>query len=355
MDIFRMIEGWFGGDSLDRPSPASRSGHNAHENHHISERLGSPRRIRESSPGWWKRSPEDERSTVHFCGADMDLAKRVTVRVNTGRIPTVPLPEALRVMILLVQRNELIPERVAHVLVSAPDMPPAMYQYLLCGIKRPPANPPATAEDWQAVLEQCDLADFARVLFTHAARDIYLGGPSSGSIESDTLWEHALATAMVTDHLSQAYHFNQQLLATLAALLHDIGHVAVLWTLLDSMQPTHTPEPPLLADLCRRLHEEAGTTLARFWHLPEGVTHIIGHHHQKLDPASKHGTMQALVQLADESVLRCGHRGFEYTRHGPLLDCEFASALKLTDTIAQRILEPVPDIALQATLAGGPR
>lgn len=347
MTIFTRISDIFQGDSSDESKRDDSSPKRS-----STSVFRPPTKGPKSVDEWWKRKPSVENSTVHFAGEDAELAKRVTMRIRTGRIHCVKIPESAKVFFLLAGRKSLTPADIAQVLGEAPDVPEALIRYILTQAGRPlsPERRPRGAREWESVLRTCNLEGIATELFTLVARSIYLGGPSAGSTEATELWDHALATGMVMDHLTRLYRFKRPILAYLTALYHDVGHAIVLWTILNSMKEGHSPDPRLAPSLCRALHEEAGLAACTFWHLPEPVTHVIGHHHQDLDAAAKTAGLQALLQLADESVLRCGHNAMENPQRGLLLETTYAEYLKLTDETAAAILDPIPGIAIQATL-----
>lgn len=311
-----------------------------------------PTRGRSAETAWWNKIPEVDNRTFHFAEADAEIAKKVALRIHTGRLRCVQIQEAAHVLFLLLGRHDLTASSIAEVLASAPDVPDHVYEYILTMAGRPttPDTRPATTAEWTDVLETCDLDAVTHEIFTAIARTLFSSGPTRDTLEATTLWDHSLATAMTVEHLAKLYHFGRPLLAYVTALFHDVGHLVVLWTMLGEIPDSHSPDPRLREHLCSTLHEEAGLLAARLWKMPPAIGHVIGHHHQSIDPADRTAGLQALVNLADESVLRCGHGELEHPQKRPLLECESAKFLKLTEETAERVLGPIPSIAIQATL-----
>lgn len=128
-------------------------------------------------------------------------------------------------------------------------------------------------------------------------------------------WRHALGTALVSQHIAQAFGIENLDKYYLAGLLHDIG--ILVNSLLfrkefqNALQTAESSETPLCEVELRILgftHCESGRILADLWKLPEDVAATIEFHHQP--SAELPGTeVISTVHLAD---LLCRLRGLGY-------------------------------------------
>jgi putative nucleotidyltransferase with HDIG domain len=114
------------------------------------------------------------------------------------------------------------------------------------------------------------------------------------------LWQHALATALGCQWLSQRVGRRTPAAeAFLAGMVHDIGKLLVIHVIDDlrSRRADFRPPASLVSEMLASLHAKYGATLARGWNLPESYVRVIEQHH---DPEfAPEDTLLAIVRLVD--------------------------------------------------------
>lgn len=128
----------------------------------------------------------------------------------------------------------------------------------------------------------------------------------------DRLWQHAHVASVAAFHLSQAFDPGLRGLASTAALLHDVGRIAIAHLALAEFRRLEAEHPD--EDSVDRLKAEErllganhcviGALLARRWNLADELRHVIGYHALcNLRPPSglpqEHRTLLMLTHCAD--------------------------------------------------------
>lgn len=127
-------------------------------------------------------------------------------------------------------------------------------------------------------------------------------GGKSGRSRGESLWRESLASAYVMATVADAVNFKSED-AFLAGLLHDIGKVVVLRCCSEVHAKTGQPvSNELFNYLCQEYHELMGEMIAEHWQLPPQVGAIIKDHHSEEGLKGEHGTVRALIHLADAMV-----------------------------------------------------
>jgi putative nucleotidyltransferase with HDIG domain len=171
------------------------------------------------------------------------------------------------------------------------------------------------------------IPDAVRALGADGLRDARAGLPSVDVFQRVPGWEvtleqfrlHAVAAQRAAEHVARALGRTDLDELLVAALLHDVGKLALASAHRGYPSAVHgaatTPEDRLVAER-RELgvdHTLAGGVMTRRWRLPEAIAHVAEHHH---DPEADGDA--ALVRLAD----MLAHHG-----HGRAVDSRALGAL----------------------------
>ena len=120
-----------------------------------------------------------------------------------------------------------------------------------------------------------------------------------------TLWDHAVATALVSKSLA-ALQGGELAESFLAGLLHDTGKLLVLKGA-DHLE-SHAGMPPLSAgavdELMDLLHCELGHHTLTQWRIPEAICNVARHHHDATPPAGD--ALLARVQVGNAVARKLG-------------------------------------------------
>ncbi|MGQ9524032.1 MAG: HDOD domain-containing protein [Armatimonadota bacterium] len=128
----------------------------------------------------------------------------------------------------------------------------------------------------------------------------------------DKLWQHAHVASVAAFHLAQAFDPGVRGVASTAALLHDVGRIAIAHLALAEFRRLETSYPD--EDSVERLKAEEqllganhcviGALLAKRWNLADELRHVIGYHalcHLR-EPSGlpeEHRTLLMLTHCAD--------------------------------------------------------
>jgi putative nucleotidyltransferase with HDIG domain len=160
-------------------------------------------------------------------------------------------------------------------------------------------------------------------------------GAQRGMAQS-TFWRHALATALVSQHLAELLMVGDAEKLYLAGLLHDIGILvnSLLYPdefqrVLEHAQRTETPLCAVEQKVLGFTHCDSGRILADIWKLPSDVSATIEFHHHP-SGAQAEGEIPCVVYLAD---VLCRLRGLGY---GYYESCEFDLAAEIPWQVLRR-------------------
>lgn len=154
----------------------------------------------------------------------------------------------------------------------------------------------------------------------------YYGADTSGyELPPGELWEHAVATALMTEIVSRQLGRGKVLTAYTAALLHDIGKTVLasfVKSYLESVLRLVSEKGIRFLDAEREIlgvdHQELGAMIARRWQLPAEVVTAIAYHHNPSE-APDHRELVSLVYVANRMVsamgIGCGVDGFLQPNH----------------------------------------
>lgn len=125
-----------------------------------------------------------------------------------------------------------------------------------------------------------------QVIMIACAARYFQGSVSGYNLNERELWEHSVATALVSEKLARRLRLKKALTIYTASLLHDIGKTVLdLYAkiYLHSSLSEITREGVRFVDMERKAlgigHEELGELIARRWQFPPEVVLAIGHHH----------------------------------------------------------------------------
>jgi putative nucleotidyltransferase with HDIG domain len=204
------------------------------------------------------------------------------------------------------------------------------------------------------------LVYLGRNLFTQSVvavcvQDFYHQQNSGYSLQMGGLFQHAVGTATIAEHLARrSRHFPS--LAYTGGLLHDIGKV-VLDQFVAARRPLFyrdlASETNFLAAEKQRLgigHTEVGRRLAEAWQLPRAYVETIAHHHFP-EQAEDHQHLVHLVYLADLLMSRF-HTGLELERINTEHLSLRLSRIGLSSGELQSIVDSLPARVFRLSLAG---
>lgn len=162
--------------------------------------------------------------------------------------------------------------------------------------------------------------ELRRVLMTIISHGL-LNRPVSGyALEKGALWENAVTCGAYARHIAVSVNYPDPELACVAALLRDIGKIAVEHTLTDlgrDIEALIQAERISFEQAEERIlgasHATVGTGLAQKWNLPESLADVIAyHHHPSMMPETVPESVRQLVcivHLADVFAMLSGGAG----------------------------------------------
>ncbi|MCB2186193.1 MAG: HDOD domain-containing protein [Deltaproteobacteria bacterium] len=154
---------------------------------------------------------------------------------------------------------------------------------------------------------------FAEVVFSSASAELLSQRQAGYDLDKGELWQHSLATALMTQVLAeQVGHTPGPSLYT-GALLHDIGKVVLSQFVSNKyemiLEEVRQGRPFLEAerDILGLDHAELGYEIAKGWHFSQDMCDLIRYHH---DPAPKRGSRDlAVLYVANVACQNLGLGG----------------------------------------------
>jgi len=159
-----------------------------------------------------------------------------------------------------------------------------------------------------------------QVILAASSSRYFKSGAVGYDLREGELWEHAVATALMTELIGKALGWKDSLTAYTAGLLHDIGKTILNYfveTYFDSILALVREQQMRFIDAERQVlgidHQQLGMVITRRWRFPEEVVAAIGHHHCPLQ-ATQHQDLVRMVYVANRMVsalgVGCGVDGF---------------------------------------------
>lgn len=152
-----------------------------------------------------------------------------------------------------------------------------------------------------------------QIIMAACASRYFQGEPAAGyDLREGELWEHSVATALMTEIVGRRLGYENILAAYTAALLHDIGKTVLnlyVSTYFDTILSLVREKKVRFLDAERQVlgidHQQLGTLIARRWKFPAEVTMAIEYHHYPLQ-AKENRTLISIIHIADRMVSAMG-------------------------------------------------
>ena len=141
----------------------------------------------------------------------------------------------------------------------------------------------------------------------------YFSGESGGyDLREGELWEHAVASALMSEIVAQRIGFQKTLTAYTAALLHDIGKTVLnfyIKSYFDDIFSLVQKNKMRFIDAERKVlginHQQLGSLIAQHWRFPPPVITAIAYHHCP-KKAESDKDLAALVYIVNRMISAIG-------------------------------------------------
>lgn len=158
------------------------------------------------------------------------------------------------------------------------------------------------------------------VIMAACSSRYYSKDTSGYDLSEGELWEHSVATALMTEIVGTHLGHGNLLTAYTAALLHDIGKTVLHFyvksyfdSILALVQEKHMRFLEAERQVLGIDHQQIGSLIARRWRLPAEVVNAIAFHHVPME-AKENADLVGLVYVANRMVsalgIGCGMDGF---------------------------------------------
>lgn len=233
-----------------------------------------------------------------------DLAIELLRRLRRGELVLPPLDPIARRLQALLERPDGGVDGVVRAVSHDPD--------IVAGVLRLGNSGPYRVEKGGSDLRlACLRLGNRRVLAL--GQQVIIGGLHTldrepyGAVVAD-LWRNTLVCARGARLLAGALDMPDPEGVFVAALLHNIGELALL-RVLSEQHPPSAGEPDDLREVARVLrgaHEEVGAAVLRSWGMPERLARIAGHHHAAAPGDGDEERQRIVCRLAWSMALREG-------------------------------------------------
>ncbi len=116
--------------------------------------------------------------------------------------------------------------------------------------------------------------------------------------EARLMWDHAALSAGFSREIAQRVNADADM-ASLCALLHDIGGPVLFQAAHDLTKSMHAEIPPeVVRTTCSAFHARVGSELAKRWNLPDEIVRVIACYRDR-EPATERRRSAQIVGLAD--------------------------------------------------------
>jgi HD-like signal output (HDOD) protein len=230
------------------------------------------------------------------------LTDRIRKAVDQGKISIPPLPKLVtRLMQLLNDESGASSKQVAELIRNDPAVAASVLKT---------ANSAAFGglnpiSDLSQAIARLGFRQVSSVVtaLSHGAH--FSSDEPDKRVMLETLWGHAVATALVARSVAQLTGADSEE-SFVAGLLHDTGKLLVLKGV-DYLQSMTTPvriTSTVLDELMQVLHTELGHRTLVSWHLPDAISEVALHHHDRDLDFDK--PLIVRVQAADAITQRIG-------------------------------------------------
>ena len=138
-----------------------------------------------------------------------------------------------------------------------------------------------------------------RILIAASARAAY----RADDAVAQTLWEHALATALAADELARVAGEPRGGNSFIAGLMHDIGKLVLHLSDSRNFAALDHEDEAREAEIFGVTHDQVGACLAEHWGLEDDVVWAILSHHR----APAEAKLAQRIELADKIACRIGY------------------------------------------------
>ena len=138
-----------------------------------------------------------------------------------------------------------------------------------------------------------------RILIAASARAAY----RADDAVAQTLWEHALATALAADELARVAGEPRGGNSFIAGLMHDIGKLVLHLSDSRNFAALDHEDEEREAEIFGVTHDQVGACLAEHWGLEDDVVWAILSHHR----APAQAKLAQRIELADKIACRIGY------------------------------------------------
>lgn len=172
----------------------------------------------------------------------------------------------------------------------------------------------ATITEAVSILGYNELKRMILTIISHG----FLDRPVEGyALEKGALWENALTCAIYARYIATKENFKNAELAFIAALLRDIGKIAMEnyirgrnLTLEETVKSQRCSYAEAEERIIGASHTEVGSQLAKQWNLPESLAKVISYHHtpSQIPPNTELDDIKlvCMVHLADTFTMMTG-------------------------------------------------
>jgi len=155
--------------------------------------------------------------------------------------------------------------------------------------------------------------ELARIVMAACAARYFETELSGYEAREGELWQHAVATAIISETVARGFEKRKALTVYTAALLHDIGKAVLslyVKTYMDAMVILMSRKGLGMLEAERKTfgmdHEQLGEMIAKRWRFPEEVVVGIGFHHRPKE-ARAHQDIAAAVYVANRAATALGY------------------------------------------------
>lgn len=209
------------------------------------------------------------------------LAEQIREVALSGDISLPPLPQVgMRVLTLLQDHDRVDVEALSETIQTDPAIAASilrMANSAYYGGLQPVSDP-------QQAISRLGLNQVGSVVTTLVHRGQFESKDKFKSILLQSLWDHAVSSALAARHLAQLAGSNGEE-SYLAGLFHDIGKLLVLKAIdhLASTQPDFGMMPIIMDEIIDVAHADLGQKILTEWGMPEPICLAVGSHHDAAD------------------------------------------------------------------------
>jgi len=190
--------------------------------------------------------------------------------------------------------------------------------------------------------------ELTRIVMAACAARYFETELSGYELREGELWQHAVATAMISETVARGFEKRRALTVYTAALLHDIGKAVLslyVKTYMDAMVILMSRKRVGMLEAERKIfgvdHEQLGEMIAKRWRFPEEVIVGIGFHHRPKE-ARAHQDIAAAVYVANRAATALGY-GCGMERLVESYDHEIYGTLGITTESVDRFCTEIAD------------